>query len=51
MYTDSVKVKNGTFDLGLVQYHVANVMAKTISPKADAKNNNQHAPKTLITTK
>jgi hypothetical protein len=31
-------VKNGTSDLLNVQYQVANVAARTISPKAEIKN-------------
>lgn len=40
--TDNVKY--GTSDLWNVQYQVANVAAKTISPKADMKNTAQKKP-------
>lgn len=46
----SVTVKNGTSPLLNVQYHVANVAAKTISASADTKNNDQKKPTTLIAT-
>lgn len=44
----TVNVKNGTFDLWNVQYHVANVAANTISPNADIKNTTQKKPITFI---
>lgn len=42
------KVKNGTFDLWNVQYHVANVEANTISLNAAMKNITQKKPNTFI---
>lgn len=44
-------VKNGTFDLRNVQYHVANVDASTISPNAVMKNTTQKKPNTFKTWK
>lgn len=43
----TVNVKYGTSFLWNVQYHVANVAAKTISPRADTKNTPQKKPNTL----
>lgn len=43
----TVNVKNGTLSLSKVQYHVANVAAKTISPNAEMKNRPQKKPNTL----
>ena len=43
----TVSVKYGTSFLWNVQYHVANVAANTISPRADTKNTPQKKPNTL----
>lgn len=37
-------VKYGTFLFSIVQYHVQNVAASTISPNADMKKYNQYEP-------
>jgi hypothetical protein len=42
-----VMVKNGTSDLLNVQYQVANVAARIISPMAEIKNSIQNIPKVL----
>ena len=47
----TVRVKNGTSDLWKVQYQVAKVAARTISPKADMKKIAQKKPTTFKTWK
>jgi hypothetical protein len=42
-----VRVKNGTSDLLNVQYQVANVAARIISPRAEIKDVIQNRPKIL----
>jgi hypothetical protein len=42
-----VTVKNGTSDLVNVQYQVANVAARIISPTEEIKHNIQNIPKVL----
>lgn len=46
-----VRVKNGTSDLRKVQYHVANVAARIISPSADTKNRLHNIPITFTAVK
>jgi hypothetical protein len=44
-------LKYGTSAFLIVQYHLANVPANTISEKADTKNNSQKNPTILINLK